>query len=124
MRIALVVTLIAAVGAATAVAGTRAHVAVMATAPVTIHGTSFQARERVTLTVTASSIRTKVVRATARGTFTATFTHFVIAHCQGYVIRAKGNDGSLVTLKVTPECPPPSTDPGLPTDPGAPKKPH
>ena len=109
MRIALVTILIAAVGAATAVAGTtRARVMVMATAPVTIRGTSFHARERVTVSVLSSSSRTKVVRANARGAFTATFTNFAIAHCVGYTITAKGNRGSFVTLTVTPECPPPA----------------
>jgi len=110
MRIALVVMLIAALGAGTAVAGTRAKakVAVMSTAPVTVRGTSFHSHERVTVTVIASSTRTKVVTANAHGAFTATFTHFAIGHCQGYEIRAKGNHGSLATLKLTPECPPPA----------------
>ena len=108
MRTVLVVTLIAAVGAATAVAGTRARVAVMSTAPMTVRGTSFHARERVTVTVTVDTTRTMVVKANAHGVFTATFAHFAIAHCIGYSIRAKGNHGSLATLKVIPECPPPA----------------
>ena len=110
MRIALVVMLVAALGAGTAVAGTRAKakVSMMSTAPVTVRGTSFHSRERVTVTVTASSTRTKTVTANAHGVFTATFPHFAIGHCVGYEIRAKGNHGSLATLKLTPECPPPA----------------
>ena len=109
MRVALVVMLIAAVGAANAVAGTRARVSVTAAGPVTVRGTSFHKYERVTVTVDASSgTRTKVVKASARGVFTATFAHFAIGHCIAYTIRAKGNHGSLATLSVTPECPPPS----------------
>ena len=110
MRIALAVMLVAALGAGTAVAGTRAKakVMVMSTAPVTVRGTSFHPRERVTVTVIASSTRTKIVKANSRGAFTATFTRFAIGHCQGYEIRANGNHGSLATLKLTPECPPPA----------------
>lgn len=100
--------LIALVGASTATAKTHARVAMQSTAPVTIRGTGFHARERVTVTVTTTGDRTKVVRANARGVFTATFTRFAIGHCIGYTIRAKGNHGSLATLTLTPECPPPA----------------
>jgi len=110
MRIALTLTLFAVI-ASTAVAGTsRPHVAVMSTAPVTMQGTSFHVRERVTVTVMTQDIGRKVVTANRRGAFSAKFAGFSIKYCEAYVIRAKGNRGSLAVLKVTPECPAPEAE--------------
>ena len=85
----------------------RARVTVLAVTPFSVHGTGFRSRERVTVTVSATNARTKVVTATRRGVFTATFEGFTVPHCVGYAVKAKGNHGSVATLNITPECPPP-----------------
>jgi len=86
----------------------RARVSVVQTASAfAVQGASFKSRERVTVTVTAESTRTKTVKANLRGAFTATFAGFTVPRCEGYSVRAKGNRGSVATLKVIPECPPP-----------------
>jgi hypothetical protein len=109
MRFGLVVVLVAALVATAASAATsRARVQMTSTAPVSVRGTSFYARERVTVTVSASSARTKVVTANARGAFRATFLHFAIGRCVPYFVQAKGNKGSFATLRVAPDCPPPA----------------
>ena len=97
-----------------------AHVTLATTSPVSVRGTSFRSHERVVVTVSAKSTRTKTVTAGARGGFRVTFTRMSFGTCQAYAVRAKGNRGSIAFLKVTPVCAPsgPSgePDPGLPTD--------
>jgi hypothetical protein len=100
-----------------------AHVTLASLSPVSVSGTSFRAHERVAVTVSAKSTRTKTVTAGARGGFKVTFTSLSLGTCQAYALRAKGNRGSIAFLKVTPVCAPTGEpDPGLPSDP-IPKKP-
>jgi hypothetical protein len=130
MKLALVIAAsVTAILSAVALGATKsAHVAVTATSPTTIQGTGFKAHERVTLTVSAKETRTKRIYAGARGSFTTTFKGLTIPRCDSYTVRAKGNRGSTALLRVIPECAPmrieTTTDPGLPSDPGAPKKHH
>jgi hypothetical protein len=105
MRIALVLTLFAAIASTAGATTTKAHVAVLQTAPVTVQGTSFHASERVTVTVATQVASRKVVRASRKGAFIVRFPGVTIKYCEAYFIRAKGNRGSLAILKVTPECP-------------------
>ena len=108
MRVgALLLLVLALVPSVAGASQLRARVAIVATAPFTVHGTGFRPRERVTVTVTATGMRSKVVTATGRGAFTATFKGFSVPHCVGYAVKAKGSRGSLATLDITPECPPP-----------------
>ena len=107
MKIAAVLVLLATIASSTAVAATtRARVAVTSTAPVTVDGTGFRSRERVTVTLIATDMHRKVVIAGARGVFTAKFPGTTIGDCEGYFIRAKGNRGSLAVFRVVPECAP------------------
>jgi hypothetical protein len=110
VRLAVVISLVAALLPAGAIASARpaAHVAVASLSPVSIRGTSFRAHERVRLTVFAKTTRTKTVTAGARGGFTATFKALSVTACEGYSVRAKGNHGSVAFLKVMTECPPPA----------------
>jgi hypothetical protein len=100
----LVLALVPSVAGASQV---RARLSIVTTVPFSVHGTSFRPRERVTITLTAASVRSKVVTATKRGAFTATFKGFAVPHCVGYTVKAKGSRGSVATLSITPECPPP-----------------
>jgi hypothetical protein len=102
-----VVTLVAALLPAAAVGSNRAaHVTVPTLSPFTVRGTSFRSNERVRVTVSAESTRTKSVIASARGTFRATFSGLSIGSCDLYAVRARGSRGSTAFLKVIPECAP------------------
>jgi hypothetical protein len=106
MKIAAILAVLAAVVSSTAVAATtRAKVAVVSTTPMKIGGTGFRSRERVTVTLTTTGVYRKVVRATARGAFSARFAGVSIGYCEGYSVRAKGNRGSVAVIKLIPECP-------------------
>ena len=108
MRVGALLLLVCALVPAVAGASqARARVSIVSAGPFTIHGAGFRSRERVTVTVAANGTSTKIVRATRRGAFTVTFKGFSVPHCEGYTVRAKGNRGSLATLSLTPECPPP-----------------
>jgi hypothetical protein len=107
----------------------RAQVAVAQTSPVVITGAGFKKGERIALTVSSKSMRTKRIVAGAGGGFRTMFRGFSIARCTEYTVRARGNRGSSAVLRVIPDCPAQrqvetTVDPGLPSDPGAPKKPH
>ena len=110
MRLAAVLSLFVAVLPAAAVAspGRTAHVALASSSPVSIRGTNFRSHERVVVTVSAKSTRTKTISAGVRGGFKVTFTGLSIGSCDAYSVRAKGNRGSIAFLKVRPECPPPA----------------
>src|SRR4051812_25170171 len=107
MRLAIVVALFSMVlPVAAAAPARRAHVTLGGVAPVSVDGSAFRARERVTLTVIARTVRTKDVTASAAGRFRTTFRRFSIGRCDAYMIRATGNRGSVAVLRVTPECAP------------------
>jgi hypothetical protein len=115
----LLAAALAPVSAGAAQSGARITVA--GKAPLAVRGTSFHPGERVTITVTARSVRKRAVTASSRGAFRATFAGFALPFCESYSVRAKGNRGSVATLKITPECPAPraveSEKPLTPTDP-------
>jgi hypothetical protein len=108
MKFAVFLAVVATIASGTAAAATsQARVAVSSTAPATVDGTGFKARERVTVTFVATEMYRKVVTATARGSFTVKFAAATIRRCESYFVRAKGNRGSLAIVKVMPECAPP-----------------
>jgi hypothetical protein len=115
VRLGVVLILVAALLPVAAVASSSrtARVTVPATSPVSVHGTNFRSKERVTVTFSAKGIRTKTVTANARGGFWTTFRGLTIGSCDFYTVRARGNRGSSAFLKVIPECAPqaPSGEP-------------
>jgi hypothetical protein len=105
-RLALV-ALAASLCAAPGFAATRtAQVRVTNISPVVVRGTGFVARERVTVTVSAKTSRTRVVTATAAGSLVARFAHFTIGRCDAYAVKAKGSAGSRAFWKIAPMCAP------------------
>jgi hypothetical protein len=108
-------------------AATRAKVAVAQTSPAVITGAGFKKHERVAVTIASKTTATKRIYASVGGGFRTMFRGYTIPYCTEYTVRAKGNRGSLATLHVIPECPATrqvetTSSPGLPSDPGAPKK--
>jgi hypothetical protein len=104
----LLPALVAALLPVTAGASTRAaQVAVVSRSPVIVRGTGFRPSERVVVTVSSKSSRTRTVIATTLGRFRIVFKDYSFGYCQPYAIRAKGNRGSSVFVKVIPECPAP-----------------
>jgi hypothetical protein len=107
MKIAAMVALVATVASTAAVAATtRASVVVISRAPVSVQGSGFRSRELVTVTFMATDDRRKTVTASRKGGFLAKFAGTTIDRCESYVVRAKGNRGSLAVVKVMPECAP------------------
>jgi hypothetical protein len=84
----------------------RARIRTVDLAPVTVRGTGFHSGERVSVTVSAKASSTKIVAATAVGTWRVVFKRR-LASCQAYSIRAVGAAGSRAFVKVTPMCPQP-----------------
>jgi hypothetical protein len=112
--------------AGAAVASTRgARVSVESLSPAVVRGAGFKARERVAVTLSAKTTRTKAVTATAAGTFRVAFRAVTLGRCDFFAVRARGTRGRTAFLRVTPECAPSGAtgdfDPGLPIDPN-PKK--
>jgi hypothetical protein len=84
-----------------------AHLTVPSRSPVTVEGTGFRRGERVAVTFSSKSTRTRTVIATARGAFRITFKSLSLGHCEAYAVRAKGDRGSSAFFRVIPECPAP-----------------
>jgi hypothetical protein len=72
----------------------------MSSQPLAVQGVHFRSAERVTVRVaTGGSVRVHVVRATAVGTFTTTFTAVVLERCSPFSMTASGSRGSVATLR-------------------------
>jgi hypothetical protein len=102
-RILFAVALVGACAAATAQAepAKRPALAIIRSAPsFVVRGTSFKSREQVRLTLTASTRRSKLVRASAAGAFTADFGAVFIDPCDAFSVRAVGRSGSVALLKI------------------------
>ncbi len=106
MRIAAAAALaLALVAPAASAVSTKASLRVLGVSPVTVRGTQFQPRERVTVTVSGPGARTTTVTADARGVFTARFAGYAVGECAMYRIRAVGNRGSRAFLTpAPPQC--------------------
>jgi hypothetical protein len=100
-------------GVATADAGKGARLQVVDRSPLVVHGTGFEPRERVALTVTVDGERTRRgVVATYRGTFTVRFDSIRLDACTGATLVAAGRRSDIVRLKIgLRECPGPTIDP-------------
>ena len=103
-------------GLAPAAAGSHARVSLVDRSPLMVKGTSFKARERVVVTVTAGTKFVRTVTATRTGTFVARFTSSATLKADCGVslqILAVGNRGSVAGVKIPgKECPNPPADPG------------
>jgi hypothetical protein len=114
MRIALTVAialLLAAFGSAATGnghgGGGRATLTLLKPQPVKVRGTRFLAGERVRITVSAQTRKTKRVIASARGSFVVTVEGVAVDRCQALTAFAVGNGGSRASLKLPqPLCPP------------------
>ena len=102
---------IAAVGATGSAARKQPQLRVVDLAPVTVKGRGFRARERVRVVAALEEQRrTRTVRASTLGTFTATFETLSAHRCSaGGTVEAIGALGSRGDAKIPrqPECPPP-----------------
>ena len=104
IRIAVLLLGCLVLAGAAAASSTPPRLALAARTPtVVVHGTGFRPRERVT--VTAGTVVTHA-RATRLGAFTLD-TGAMLSRCSGLVVRAVGNAGSAVFLKLPlPACMP------------------
>jgi hypothetical protein len=100
-----------AVGVAAGSAGSdgnrTARLQLADTAPLTLRGTGFAPGERVRVTVTAMTTRTKRVVAGRSGRFLVSLAGVPYDRCLGMSAQAVGSEGSLARLKLPqPLCPP------------------
>jgi hypothetical protein len=75
------------------------------TAPFSVRGLRFKAREKVRVVAQVEGRHVKTVLATATGVFTARFPALSVQGCSGYIVRATGSKGSRAYLRHLPECP-------------------
>lgn len=76
-------------------------------APLTLRGTGFVPAERVRLTVSTQTTRTRRVVAGRSGTFVVRFAGIAYDRCNDLLAQATGSEGSLARLKrPQPFCPP------------------
>ena len=75
------------------------------TAPFSVRGVRFKAREQVRVVAQVEGRHVKTVRATATGVFTVRFSTVSVQGCSGYIVRATGSKGSRAYLRHLPECP-------------------
>jgi hypothetical protein len=76
--------------------------------PLAVHGARFRPSEQVTIRALVAGVtRVHVVRASATGTFTTTFTAVTLERCTRYVVIARGSRGSSAMLRpIFPDCAP------------------
>src|SRR5438105_12928308 len=100
LLISVLVLVLALAEGAAGVAPTPA-LKVVRLAPFTARGVHFRAHERVKLVLTTGSDRlVRRVVADRLGAFRAKFAAAAIDRCSGYVLIARGADGSHTALKV------------------------
>lgn len=107
-RLALLLTVLA-VPAVPAAAASPPVLRAVTMEPLAVHGVRFRPAERVTVRVAAAgSVRVHVIRATATGSFTTTFTAVRLERCAPYFVTARGSRGSLASLRRSPfrDCAP------------------
>jgi hypothetical protein len=83
----------------------KARLSIVDLTPLTVRGSSFKARERVTVTLDGGKRGVQRVQATRRGGFTASFSVGPVIGCQTVTIRAVGSMGSRVFKQIPrPDC--------------------
>jgi hypothetical protein len=111
-RIVLSILVGALALAATAVAATPS-VRLAGLSPFRVQGAGFRPAEHVTVELLyAGKDRTAAATATARGGFVVSFGRLQIDRCRGYVVRAKGSEGSVAVLRAVRQMCPPEAPPG------------
>ena len=103
----LALAISASVLADAATGATQPSLSLLNRHPVVLRGLGFRAGEkiRVTMTTTIAATRARIVYASTRGAFTVRFTNLSIPRCGGAYARARGNTGSVATLKIPlPAC--------------------
>ena len=86
----------------------KARLALVRRAPLTIRGTSFASREHVKLVIASKKRITKLLYATAGGSFVVRFPGVRVDRCVGFAAFAIGARGSRATLGLPNVfCPPP-----------------
>ena len=111
-RLAVLASLVVLLAATAAPgAASKAKIRFLSAQPATVRGTGFVVRERVRLTLTAPGTRRiRVVRASARGSFTAGFGLLEgYDRCRDELrVTAVGSRGDRAGAKLPqPQCPPP-----------------
>jgi len=107
-RLALLLTLLA-VPAVPAAAASPPTLRAVTMEPLAVHGVRFRPAERISVRVAAGgSVRVHVLRATATGSFTTTFTAVKLERCAPYFVTARGSRGSVAVLRRSPfrDCSP------------------
>jgi len=106
LRLAMVVgaAFLVIAGSAVAAQG-KGHLVVVDRTPLIVQGTRFTPSERVRIVATTADGRAvRIVRTSARGTFRVRFPGVSLPGCTMFTIRVTCADGSLVVLRVVPEC--------------------
>jgi hypothetical protein len=109
LRGALVAASLLAVASAAPAAVGEPVVRIADTDPLVVRGVRFQASERVTVRVVirGGPRETQLVRATPRGSFTATFASLTVASCDAFNVHALGWRGSRAGyVQLPPPCGP------------------
>jgi hypothetical protein len=106
VALASLALLVAPPAAAVAHVEAAPHLAVtMSSTAVVVRGSSFRSLERVRVSVTMATMRTKRVLASSAGRFSVVFDGLQGDRCSGGVVRATGSRGSIVVAKIPPrEC--------------------
>jgi hypothetical protein len=81
----------------------RATLLLRQTSPLVVGGQGFGARERISVTATATSRTVETVRATKSGRFTARL-RLRVGRCTELTVRAVGSEGSRAILQREPGC--------------------
>lgn len=112
MRRGLALGLVGLCAASAAGLGTAAarqpRLAISDPVPLTVRGTGFLARERVTITASVRVTRIRSAVADSAGRFTVRFAALSVQNgCLSYFVKAVGERGTRAVLKVRTVCPPP-----------------
>jgi hypothetical protein len=84
------------------------HLTVTASAPLTVKGAGFAARERIRVVASLPGAAAHWATATATGGFTVRFSAMTVDSCTAYIVRASGLQGDNAILRIRPpECPQP-----------------
>jgi hypothetical protein len=105
MRWIPITVFLVAVGIGASTAGgmaPKASLRIVDRDPLTLRGENFKARERVRVSLSAPLSERRVVRATATGSFRATFLEVSVTRCDSVRAVAVGGAGSQATLKLLP----------------------
>lgn len=98
VAVALLAGLLGAGVETASTATTKATLKVVKLKPLTVRGTGFKARERVTLTLSVGKQRVRGT-ATATGRLTVSFPRAKVTTCTPYTLRAIGAAGTRATVK-------------------------